>query len=173
MTIDPRDYDLGELRRGRASDAEDARDADPESTGGDDSRRRIAVPGPRMEFPSPPLLSGDDVSRESFGELYYLQNESGRVDRPYLSELPDGYRAERLVLEWIEYMVLKVGPEQTRKTLAHYRAIDWLDERAFEELEAYTNTFPADVASGDELTPDDHRVSLLYIARLVALGADA
>jgi archaellum component FlaD/FlaE len=79
--------------------------------------------------------------------------------------------AEALIFEWLEYLFLQAGRESVADALAFYEQVGWLGSDAAEALERYLSGIDdprANEANG--LDPDDHRVSLHYVARLGALS---
>lgn len=164
MTIDPRDYDLGELRdMAQRGDREASLDGDDPSDLFDtvDSRRR------RPNRGAAEVARRDDRHRT----LLMLQSATdGEPTKPYLDEIPASHGGEVIVFEWLEFLVNRAGFRGAMEALRYYRNIDWLTEDAMHALEEYLFGFSdAESDRYGELTADDHRESLVYLAELNAL----
>ena len=147
MSINPRDYDLGELR-GEGDEA-------------------FVYPDER-----PPRRRPDEVLRAGhYRELLMLQSGAGGLDleKPYLDALPATYEAERAAFEWLEFLVEKGGFKRATDALRHYRALGWLTEEVEHGLRDYLAGVPE---SGDGETrafdSSDHLLSLIYVGRLAS-----
>lgn len=91
--------------------------------------------------------------------------------RPYIDSLPEGYVAEHIILDWIEFLVFESGIDRARAAFEYYDDIGWIGDGAVELLKNYADTFSdVDVEDSRPLTLDHHRVSLVYVARLVSIG---
>jgi archaellum component FlaD/FlaE len=88
------------------------------------------------------------------------------VSKPYLERLPDAYTAQLEVFEWLEWMLAAAGHDGTLSALAYYESIGWLSERSREALEDVVAGLSAPQATGRTLGIDDHRESLVHVARL-------
>ncbi|QSG09402.1 Archaellum protein D/E [Halapricum desulfuricans] len=161
MTINPKDYDLEELRkmahdreRGSVPD-EEVPDAEPNlewselesgSAATDDGFRA------RLYRELMPLMAGDDPSK------------------PYLSTLPEVQAAEFLLFEWLEFLLLHGGFRGAREALDYYESIDWITDEVESELDDYLMGIEETGAGdGSQLDVDDHLLSLVYIAKLAAM----
>jgi archaellum component FlaD/FlaE len=97
----------------------------------------------------------------------FLSELSGpHVSKPYLDTLPDAYSAQLEVFEWLDELLSAAGREATLSALAYYESIGWLSERSREELEDVAAGLSTPDAVGRPLDIDDHRESLIYVARL-------
>lgn len=170
MTIDPRNYDLGELR-----DVAHRRDQD-------DAHRREQDNSPDFEDPGDSLGTGrlsptgrgaaEEARRgDRYRKLLMLQSTADTdVTKPYLDGVPPSNAAEAAVSEWLEFLVNRAGFRGAMEALRYYRNIEWLTEDAMYELEEYLFGFSDDESDRyGELTADDHRESLVYLAELNAL----
>lgn len=92
------------------------------------------------------------------------------VERPYLEALPDGVAGETLVLDWIEFLLTRAGRAGTRDALAYYQSVGWISERVEESLWTYVEGFAVGTEAAASLGTDDHRQSLLFVAKLSATG---
>lgn len=161
MTINPRDYDLRELRRmanpnsdvpmeiGRVNDA-DAMEHTPDEVLRLNQRRELL-------------------------QLQLTSEDGESAAKPYLDTLPKGYAAEVVVFEWLDYLVNQCGFKMTTDALKYYETVGWTTESVTEELRSYMRGF-SEVESFDPDKPgpfepeiDDHALSLLYVARLASM----
>jgi len=170
MTINPRDYDLRELRR-MANPEEDAL---PASRGSAASRAGASPANQRAEQ-TPEQVDRFNQRRE----LLMLEAESLRAgtgtEKPYLERMPTTYAAEVVVFEWLDLLIDKAGFKATGDALSYYERIGWVTEGVKERLRTYMRGF-SEVSSYDpdstgprELAMNDHVTSLVYIARLAAM----
>lgn len=92
--------------------------------------------------------------------------------KPYLSRLPDDERGRHVVREWLQGLVDQAGSGAAVEALSYYESLGWLSEASREHLEEFTGGLtaaePPDTRS---LDVDDHRESLLYVARLARRNA--
>jgi hypothetical protein len=194
MSLDPRRYDLDELRA--ASGME---------TGGTDDERPAGLPGGRIATlaaatgagsgpepeldpePDPATIAPDPsastpaagIDRPAAAVAFEsavardlaTRDAANPVDeRPYLPDLPESFTAEALLFEWLDFLVRRAGREAAAEALSFYERIGWLGADAAARLETYLSGLnePEDGEDGD-FGVDDHRVSLHYVARLAAL----
>ena len=167
MAIDPRNYDLDELRAASVGQPSlGGRDDWPEAwvdaaADGDESAATDDDGDPGR--PTAAVAFETAVTRD----LAALDGEA--VGRPYLPALPASLPAEALLFEWLEFLVLQGGHESAADALDFYERVGWLGGDAAEMLGRYLAGLDdprGDAASG--LGADDHRVSLHYIARLAS-----
>lgn len=148
--LDPTAYDVDELRRA-------ARGL------GTRPERRAETEGMSPSVPA----------RAAAAEELLLAAAEGRARRPYLPALPAGFAAETTAEEFCSFLLERAGFARAYRTLAHYDETGWLGRSAREALETRlsgladgTDPRPA----GGRLTPEDHRVSLVYVAQLATVG---
>ena len=145
MTLDPRDYDLGELRGGR-----------------DDG---FLYPEDRERSRDP-----EDVLRSThYRELLLLQSRSDAADleKPYLASVPSTYEGEVELFEWLEFLVEKGGFKRTHDALRHYRSLGWLTDDVEHALRDYLAGLPeVDSRGTSAFDQSDHLLSLIYVGRL-------
>jgi archaellum component FlaD/FlaE len=172
MAIDPRNYDLDELRAasvgqpsfgGRdafpGDDAEAEADAATNESAADGDDDGTARPAASVAF-----------ERSIARDLAALQGEAD-PERPYLPALPASLTAEALIFEWLEFLVLQGGRESVTDALDFYERVGWLGSGAAETLERYLSGIDDPRADAtDGLATDDHRVSLHYVARLASFS---
>ncbi|WP_251329176.1 FlaD/FlaE family flagellar protein [Haloplanus pelagicus] len=164
MAIDPRNYDLDELRT--ASDASPLGDAGwPDD---DAAEERDDEPtADESDRPAADAAFEESVTRD----LVAMDHRDGPMERPYLPALPASLTAEALIFEWLEFLVLQAGRESVADALAFYESVGWLGADAAEALGAYlAGIDDARANDANRLDADDHRVSLHYVARLASLA---
>ncbi|MFC3476242.1 FlaD/FlaE family flagellar protein [Halobacterium litoreum] len=116
--------------------------------------------------------SGTDID-ESSGTAPALGLRT-RGDGPHLEEHPNGYLADVVSLEWLNYLLAEFGPKNTVRTLNYYERIGWIGEPArdqlFDYLEGLTDSdyLYREEFGTTELTMDDHLKSLDYIEELAS-----
>ncbi|MFC7228252.1 hypothetical protein N0B31_12625 [Salinirubellus salinus] len=149
--LDPTAYDVDELRRA--------------ARGLGSAPSRDDAAGTRPSAPA----------RAAAAEELLLAAAEGHARRPYLPALPAGFGAEATVEEFCSFLLERAGFSRAYRTLAHYHETGWLGAAAREALETRltgladgTDPRPA----GGRLTSEDHRVSLVYVARLATVGED-
>ncbi|MDS0293102.1 FlaD/FlaE family flagellar protein [Halogeometricum luteum] len=94
----------------------------------------------------------------------------GSLEKPYLSEVPKEYAAERVVFDWLEFLVLKGGFKRTMDALRYYYAVEWITEEVEVELHDYLIGFSGNVSDTSEFDVDDHHLSLLHVAQLASMA---
>ncbi|WP_248895272.1 FlaD/FlaE family flagellar protein [Haloplanus halobius] len=174
MAIDPRNYDVDELRA--VSGSESPGRAVPWPGGFEAAIEPADWPGefePAVDaFEAESARPAATVAFEAAVRraLANLDQAAGTVERPYLPTLPASPAAERLVFEWLEFLCLQAGRESVDDAVALYERVDWIGEDAAAELDASLAELEVSRANEDnELDTADHQVSLRYIARLAAL----
>lgn len=167
MTLNPRDYDLDELRKMARE-----REAGPRgpATEGDEDGNGAAPTGIAGS-----MESDGDATRERFQsglyrELMPLEAGADDLSKPYLTDLPESYAAEYVVFEWLEFLLDSFGYKGANEALQYYESVGWLTETVESSLNDYLlgleNPAGAETADADI---DDHKLSLVYIARLVSM----
>lgn len=159
MSINPRDYDLDELRKmarergGQTGGETDQSDIDVGSLGRQEQTR------------TKPSSFRSSIYRE------LLPLEAGSdAEKPYLDSLPEHYAGEHLIFEWLEFLLLHAGYKGTMDALRYYESVDWITDDTRSTLHEYTLGLEAD-ATNDPATldVDDHLLSLVYIGKLEAM----
>ncbi|WEL20724.1 Archaellum protein D/E [Halorhabdus sp. BNX81] len=92
--------------------------------------------------------------------------------KPYLTALPDGFLADLIVVEWLEFLVEEVGVRDTAEAIDYYERIDWIDESVADQLRAYLKGFD-EGGEAASLTIDHHTRSLRYVSQLNGGGAES
>ncbi|MFB6141388.1 MAG: FlaD/FlaE family flagellar protein [Halosimplex sp.] len=185
MTINPRDYDLNELRemarKRRDADAEDPRASDARADDGrpTDPRpedRRADDPadvgfGPLGEDGGDAAMSAGDSFRAGlYRELLPLVGGRDDLEKPYLRSVPDTYAAEFVVFEWLEFLLMHAGYKGAADALHYYESIDWITEDVESRLDDYLLGIDGSGSNDDaDLDVDDHLLSLVYVAKLAGM----
>lgn len=99
-------------------------------------------------------------------DTFFAELSGTDLTKPYLERIPDAYSAQLEVFEWLDEMLSRAGEEATVSALEYYEDIGWLSEGSREELEDITAGLSTADTIGQRLNIDDHRESLLYVARL-------
>lgn len=164
MTINPRDYDLDELRKmarqrgersGGLADDEDIPDPANLEMGLEDADEKV--------------LAGSSFRSGLYRELLpFLSGDS--QEKPYLAALPETYAAEFVVFEWLEFLLMHSGYQGADEALAYYESVDWITERVQSDLSEYLRGIDERATNdSNDLSVDDHMLSLVYVAKLTAM----
>jgi flagellar protein FlaE len=164
MTINPRDYDLDELRKM-------ARQRGERNGGlGDDEE----MPDPTnldvgLEEGDEDMVAGNSFRAGLYRELLpFLSGEDH--EKPYLDSLPETYAAEFVIFEWLEFLLMHSGYQGADEALAYYESIDWLTEEVQSDLSDYLLGIDESATNdGNDLSVDDHLLSLVYVAKLTEM----
>ena len=164
MTINPRDYDLDELRKmarqrgernGGLADDEDIPDPANLAMGLEDDDEEV--------------MAGSSFRSGLYRELLpFLSGESH--EKPYLAALPETYAAEFVIFEWLEFLLTHSGYKGADEALAYYESIDWITEAVQSDLTDYLLGIDETATDdGNNLSVDDHMLSLVYVAKLTSM----
>ncbi|KCZ71148.1 putative archaeal flagellar protein D/E [Candidatus Methanoperedens nitroreducens] len=102
-------------------------------------------------------------------ESQYAQSSNG-VKLPYLDN-----RAETsiIVLNWIEFLLEKVGRNNLVEILEYYIEIGWISEEVYSKMMTYANGIDYYVERPTwKLLPEDHAKSLMFIEQLTGKKLD-
>jgi len=123
-------------------------------------------PEPEPEPTEPePEAAADSASQSGSAGADVAATETDSDGKPYLATMPEGLASELVVVEWLEYLVDRVGVRETARAIDYYERIDWVAEPVAEDLQAYLRGF--DGSGGEDgLTIDHHTQSLRYISQL-------
>ncbi|MFB6308166.1 MAG: FlaD/FlaE family flagellar protein [Haloarculaceae archaeon] len=161
MTINPRDYDLDELRelarkRGEAANG----------NGGMPDPTEMDFDFPDEEDPA----AGSSYRAGLYRELLPFFGGTENIEKPYLTHLPETYAAEYVLFEWLEFLLLHAGFQGANSALDYYESVDWITEDVRATLSDYIVGIDDEVSNDDnELDVDDHMLSLVYVAKLRAM----
>lgn len=157
MTINPRDYDLNELR-------EMAR----ERGDGPANLGSSSAPDPDDWEGMNETPSNETFRSAMYRELLPLEAGADDTEKPYLRELPDNYANEFLVFEWLEFLLMHAGYRGAQNALDYYESIGWITEDVEADLSDYLLGIDDTGPESEDLTMNDHLVSLTYIAKIVS-----
>lgn len=174
MTINPKDYDLNELREmARKGDGpSDVRGSgDAGSPGGTDDRAETP-PDPNLDLGSGGRSARDEAFRANlYRELLPLESSLGDdVTKPYLDTLPETHAAEYMVFEWLEFLQENAGFRGATEALDYYQNVGWITEDVESDLSDYLLGLDDRPGEGAELEMDDHLLSLVYVAKLLSMS---
>lgn len=181
MRVNPDDYDPEELRT-IARNRRSRPSRRPEPTGRATERgsdRRGPNDGGSFTFD----IAVEDENRRpaadvfranQLEQLFFHQSSIGDdLEKPFVRSVPNEYAAERVVFDWLEFLLLKGGFKRAMDALDYYRTIGWLSPRAAAELREYLVGFSADVDDTHDLDLEDHHLSLVYVAKLASMAGDS
>jgi len=159
MSINPRDYDLEELRKM-------ARERGREAAGDEVDEPELGLGG---NVPSDDAGGADSSFRAGlYRELLPL--EAGNdTSKPYLASLPEHYAGEHLIFEWLEFLLLHAGYQGATDALSYYESVGWITEDCESTLNDYMLGLGEQPSDGAALDMDDHLLSLVYIAKLASM----
>jgi flagellar protein FlaE len=164
MSINPRDYDLDELRKMARK-----RGGQTNGGGGDVEESDIGLGSMGGTKPEP--TAGGSFREGLYRELLPLEAGSGQTTKPYLHQLPEHYAGENLVFEWLEFLLLHAGYQGAIEALDYYESVGWITDEAESELNEYLLGMDDQGANeANDLDVDDHHLSLVYIAKLESMA---
>ena len=153
-----------------AGGADPESSTDDEQAGGGDRPSDRAVDGRAELNPGSGDDRGPDPHNSPDGGA--TPQVSGSA-KPYLHTLPEGYVAELIMLEWVDFLRQSAEPSEVLWTVDYYQRIEWIDQAVADHLRTVVEgltTEPVSVeaggAEGASLTIDHHTKSLEYISRL-------
>ena len=162
MTINPRDYDLDELRKM-------ARQQRPGNGLGADEELDPADLDVAFEDEETDAAAGSSFRAGLYRELLPFLGDG--VDKPYLTSLPETYAAEFVVFEWLEFLLMHSGYQGANDALDYYESIDWITESVQADMADYLLCIDeSGTNDANDLDVDDHMLSLVYVAKLQSMG---
>jgi flagellar protein FlaE len=172
MTINPRDYDLNELREmaRKRDDLDDPRSSDGRSDDPRPDDPSEAEWGPLDDVGEASMSAGDSFRAGLYRELLPLVGGQDDLAKPYLRSVPDTYAAEFVVFEWLEFLLMHAGYKGAADALQYYESIDWITEDVAGQLNDYLLGIDESGSNdGNDLDVDDHMLSLVYVAKLTGM----
>jgi len=161
MSINPRDYDLDELRKM-------ARERGGQA-GGEGNDGDFGLSG-LERGPEEGPAAGTSFRAGLYRELMPLEAGADDLSKPYLRALPEHYAGEHLVFEWLEFLLLHAGFHGATEALDYYESVGWLTEDVEADLADYLRGIDDTAANSEnDLDIDDHMLSLVYIAKLASM----
>lgn len=115
-----------------------------------------------------PTSTVDDLDTALL-ELDTLNMEEAAGDAVPLTQLRNNTNSLVVILSWLEYLIKKVGIEETRNSLRYYtEVLRWITPEVFFDLDKYLRGMKDNKKlDGDEtLGVKDHIVSLYFISKL-------
>jgi len=116
-------------------------------------------------IPAVPEVTSSPVSRTAVGtatekQQYYDENIK-------LQSIDNRAETSIILLNWIEFLLEKVGRNNLSEVLEYYIDIGWISEDVCEKMIAYANGIDYYVERPTwKLLPDDHTKSLMFIEQL-------
>lgn len=165
MSLNPRRYDVRELRRIADTPRDSADEAPRERSLRQPNRNRAEQAARSAAFTE--LLQrqrGLRLSGDGDGN-----GDAG--DRPYITVIPASADAEHEIGEWLGYLVDVGGHVRSRDALSYYAELNWVAPNVADALTRRLEGF--DAARHDRpFTPADHRISLVSIVRIASCASD-
>lgn len=105
---------------------------------------------------------------QSLLELDTLNIEEAAADAVPLTKLKNNTNALVIILSWLEFLIKRVGIEETRNTLRYYtETLRWMTPEVFFDLDKYLKGMSDNVHPQNSKTNvKDHIVSLYFISKL-------
>ncbi|MDR5656873.1 FlaD/FlaE family flagellar protein [Halodesulfurarchaeum sp. HSR-GB] len=119
-----------------------------------------------------PQPDDEDEAAGEGGFQFGAATAADAADQPHLVDPPDGYLADVLLLEWLDYLVSEFDARNAIRAINHYERIGWIGEPMRDHcigvLQGIADAeYPYRDESGPtDLTMEDHRRSLRYIEDL-------
>ncbi len=110
-----------------------------------------------------------DALEDSLLELDTLNIEEAAGDAVPLTRLKNNTNSLVIILSWLEYLIKRVGIEETRNSLRYYtEVLRWTTPEVYFDLDKYLRGMKdnANVEEGTTLSVKDHIVSLYFISKL-------
>jgi len=120
-------------------------------------------------------LNFNDNLESSLLELDTLNIEEAAGNAVPLTHLKNNTNSLVIILSWLEYLIKRVGIEETRNTLRYYtETLRWITPEVYFDLDKYLRGMKDKKINGDEsLNVRDHIVSLYFISKLNEKVLDA
>lgn len=122
-----------------------------------------------------PKMSFDHEVGETLLSLDTLDIEEAASDAVPLTKLKNNTNSLVTILSWLEYLVKKVGINETRNTLRYYtETLRWINPEVFFDLDKYLRGMKdKEPETQENLKVKDHIVSLYFISKLNEKSLDA
>ena len=174
MSLNPRQYDVRELRR----------IADAPRDGADEAPRERSLRQPNRSRAEQAARSAafTELLQRQRGLRLSAPRDGVRTDdgtltgddteeRPYLRAIPASTDAEHEIGEWLGYLVDVGGHLRARDALSYYAELGWVAPDASDALTRRLEGFDAP-RRDRPFTPADHRISLVSIVRIASCASD-
>lgn len=109
-------------------------------------------------------------------ELDTLNIEEAAGNAVPLTSLKNNTNSLVVILSWLEYLIKKVGVDETRESLRYYtETLRWITPEVFFDLDKYLRGMKnnTEIKSNEKLSVRDHIVSLYFISKLNEKVLDA
>lgn len=138
------------------------------------SSENVAKKLEEMEKPEPKMSFDHEVG-ETLLSLDTLDIEEAASDAVPLTRLKNNTNSLVTILSWLEYLVKKVGINETRNTLRYYtETLRWITPEVFFDLDKYLRGMKdKEPETQENLKVKDHIVSLYFISKLNEKSLDA
>ncbi|GAB3701739.1 FlaD/FlaE family flagellar protein [Halorubrum pallidum] len=167
MSLNPRRYDVRELRRIADTPRVDADEAARERSLRHPNRNRAEQAARSAAF--------TELLQRQRGQRLSADGDGTRPDdaegRPYLRAVPASPEAEHELGEWIGYLVDVGGHLRSRDALSYYAELGWIEPDAVDALTRRLEGFDAP-RYDRPFTPADHRISLVSIVRIASCASE-
>ena len=158
MSMNPSDYDLDELRKMAQERDGPSGDGNSDDLGLGSMREGKSTGG------------ADSFRAGLYRELLPLE-AGGDAEKPFLAALPEDNGGERLIFEWLEFLLLHAGHQGAREAISYYESVGWITEACESQLKDYMLGLDEQAATDPtDLDVDDHLLSLVYIAKLASMN---
>ena len=118
------------------------------------------VETPAQQNPKPAV----PVVQQTNSISQYIDDDTEGVRLPFLDNRPE---TSIVLLNWIEFLMEKVGRNNLFDVLEYYMEIGWISEEVSAKMMAYANGIDYYVERPTwKLLPEDHTKSLLFIEQL-------
>ncbi|MFW5956405.1 MAG: FlaD/FlaE family flagellar protein [Halorhabdus sp.] len=166
MTINPKDYDLDELRKMARE-----RGSATIPVGDDDIEEETTTPGfDTGGSLGGDVLGGDDYRSQLYRQLLPLESMvNGELEKPYLEGLPECYAGELIVFEWLSFLLETGGFRGANEAVDYYAEVGWITDDVSDDLEDYLLGLEEQPGDAEELSIDDHLLSLVHVAKLTSM----
>jgi archaeal flagellar protein FlaD len=122
-----------------------------------------------------PELKAADELKSSLLELDTLDIEEAAGDAVPLTKLKSNTNSLVIILSWLEYLVKKVGVEESKNALRYYtETLKWITPEVFFDLDKFLRGMEDTAAPKSKaLSVKDHIVSLYFISKLNEKALDS
>lgn len=137
-----------------------------EEPAGNDAQAALAE---KLEKSSSQPSAGTEDFESSLLELDTLDIEEAAGDAVPLTQLKNNTNSLVIILSWLEYLIKRVGIEETRNSLRYYtEVLRWTTPEVYFDLDKYLRGMKdkTDLSGDEKLNVRDHIVSLYFISKL-------
>ncbi|WP_135663722.1 FlaD/FlaE family flagellar protein [Halorhabdus rudnickae] len=165
MTINPKDYDLDELRKMARE-----RGGATIPVGDEDVEAETPTSGLETGGLGGDILGDDGYRSQLYRQLLPMESMvGGELEKPYLRGLPESYAGELVVFEWLAFLLETAGFRGANEAIDYYADVGWITDDVSDDLEDYLLGLDEKAGDGEDLSIDDHLLSLVHIAKLTSM----